>query len=787
MSSKRKANDSGISAADQAPLRGREGSDSGEPRAPGSGPSAVKRQRVSRACDQCRAAREKCDGIQPLCFPCVSQNRPCTYQANPKKRGVQTGYIRTLELALAWTFEKVPGSEDALSSLLTHAGGQGRRLLTGSGSESAAANRLHQRWRRSRVHKDIDRILSGGGQDDKSPSFDDATDTEADVDRLPGQSPIPATGSAYGFAQPAEGHHDKRSQEGPVSSFSPYSAVVPAPPAGLKLPSNHWRLMDIYFSYTHCWLPILEKQEMFQASYLYSPEHGLDLSLDSQSAGTHAELWSALTLAAYQDGASSGPSSGSQSDGSVSMTPDQIYNIARNMIPGDDGIFQIHHTRALILLGLVNLGRKNLATAWLLVGRAVRIFLDVSARDEFRHEKPKQRLHSLFIACFIMDTMVSQQYQKPPHLTADDMVQAVNISENDLDEWQPWAACEGFGQNNDNSRVSRSPAFSSSTFNQLYDIFKVISRNIAARRARTGHDPDSSIGRPHLQQAINPQARFGSYILSTDADSASIPSPYLLKMFYLWAMGLVDTISPSTARLLLSVIEQFHCRFGTCAMPPCVVACLLSWTSLPDFNGLEQQDKIRFNAILHGQASIWALEPGAPSLSVEHPNPENTPLPFKDVHQVGRHRGTMSPPAGPSAAIPRPPPSFAPAVLPIESLSPSQVRPDLNSPYVFPSYGNPPGLLSPAVTVMARDTTRDAVHDMENAAAAQAAANLQSQYLITSQPGLSVSTDYDALLDDLASMDYADRVETDPQFMVNLGFAPGCDLNEVLSLDFARY
>lgn len=44
--------------------------------------------------------------------------------------------------------------------------------------------------------------------------------------------------------------------------------------------------------------------------------------------------------------------------------------------------------------------------------------------------------------------------------------------------------------------------------------------------------------------------------------------------------------------------------------------------------------------------------------------------------------------------------------------------------------------------------------------------------------------DYDALLDDLASIDYIDRVDTDPQFMANLGYAPGCDITEVLSREF---
>jgi hypothetical protein len=44
--------------------------------------------------------------------------------------------------------------------------------------------------------------------------------------------------------------------------------------------------------------------------------------------------------------------------------------------------------------------------------------------------------------------------------------------------------------------------------------------------------------------------------------------------------------------------------------------------------------------------------------------------------------------------------------------------------------------------------------------------------------------DYDALLDDLASIDCVDSVDMDPQFMANLGFAPGCDLTEILSHDF---
>jgi hypothetical protein len=44
--------------------------------------------------------------------------------------------------------------------------------------------------------------------------------------------------------------------------------------------------------------------------------------------------------------------------------------------------------------------------------------------------------------------------------------------------------------------------------------------------------------------------------------------------------------------------------------------------------------------------------------------------------------------------------------------------------------------------------------------------------------------DYDAILDELGSIDCADGIDVDSQFMTNLGFAPGCDLGEMFQGDF---
>jgi hypothetical protein len=146
--------------------------------APVSGTSNAsgKRSRVSRACDQCRTAREKCDG-QPVCSTCSVSRRACTYTANPKKRGIQPGYIRTLELALTWLFNN--SEAEALLNKTIAQEGLSSILL---GKDTKESNKLHKSWRKSKFCKDIDKLLSGkniGEDDSRSPESDDP-DTEAE-------------------------------------------------------------------------------------------------------------------------------------------------------------------------------------------------------------------------------------------------------------------------------------------------------------------------------------------------------------------------------------------------------------------------------------------------------------------------------------------------------------------------------------------------------------------------------------------------------------------------------
>ena len=731
---------------------------------------AAKRQRVSRACDQCRAAREKCDGIQPLCFPCASQNRPCTYAANPKKRGVQTGYIKTLEVALAWLFEKVPGCEEALENLLMHEGGQGQNLLIGKDSDKA--NRLHKRWRRSKVHKEIDRILSGGDATQsrvEKTSTSDEDDSEAEQsDKTPRtlQSSTPVHDAAH------NGLHSRNAHRSTGSTTTTYI---------IKLPINHWRLVDIYFSYTHCWYPILEKQDLLKTVYTY-PEAGLDIQQLGPHPAAHAELWAAMALAAFQNTASASPDVGPP--GSPSLSPDEIYNIARRLVPTEDGDFEIQHARALLLLALINVGKGKKTSAWILVGLAHRIALDVSELH-VNDERSSRRATAVLMGCYILDTLISVHRRGMPSLETAGIIEGMSIPEDNLDEWQPWAPCEGFGPI---SRMSsRSPAYSLTTFNQVYDVFKFMRKRTLQRQNGLLPSEHPSEAMMLLHQTIKPRLPFASFIVARDSSSVTIPSAYVLRILFLWVGAILDSTDESPCTLILESVEQYLAQFGACGAPPFFSSCLIILRQHRSFNDLHPQTRERWELVQDILLSTWT-SPNTTSPETAHP-----------ASAVSEATGAAETPMASA-------PTHRPASLTTTTPSDIFPAPTMQTPTMLPNQ-YPPHQANASFMMTAFSPSENKLHQTPpqtlNAAGANGNMHMFGNPGITHgmpgpSPGLgrplgmgqhresfgAASLDYDALLDDLSSMDYVDRVDADPQFMANLGFAPGCDISEILSREF---
>ncbi|KAK4653106.1 hypothetical protein QC762_505100 [Podospora pseudocomata] len=731
-------------------------------------PVSVKRQRVSRACDQCRAAREKCDGVQPQCFPCISQTRSCTYNVSPKKRGVQTGYIRALELTLGWIMENIAGAEDALGNALAQEGSQAQAVMTGK--DATAATRLHKKWGRSRVHKEIERLLSGGvtpvlDLDGRSPSVDaNANNTDSSVDTgkniAPEPPDLPTCNSAAGPHLAITPEHTLPDTQNPRTMLQNYSSGPSSNtpiPTRTQLPPEHWRLLDIYFSYTHCWLPILEKQALFQTSYRYTKEGLLLVSTDPSSAA-HAELWSVLALASFQSTTSSQSLAGEA--GNTNLSHHQIYNTARGLIPSECENFQINHARALLLLSLVNMARENRTDASLLLGFAIRILLNLHS-SEAPSAGNTTNIEAALMSCFMLETTLSIAYKQLPHLRAEDLARFPSIPESGLDQWEPWSPCEGFGSKSVDFRSSRNPAFCVTTFNQLYAILLVVSQRVLAESRGGFSENQKSSFSAQLQHVIESETPFRDFILSEACQASSVPTAYIIRILYLWAMLRNSrSCTESLVSMLTETLEHYGNSFHAGTMPSFLLTSLRSMANEDFLAGFGERDRERL-------VELALRYSASRSTNVSNmPGAHFIPVP---IHQsiIGRDHTAKAP-------------SSLASMVSGSSLAPL--------PASTPSlYGDGRRMSNAYDQQFQHPSATGNLQGGFGSVMAYGVPNV-GMGMHHSHASLGFGgPDYDALLDDMAATDCTDSIEVDSQFMINLGYGPGCDTSEVFRNRFDGY
>ncbi|KAK1487914.1 hypothetical protein CABS01_12789 [Colletotrichum abscissum] len=736
--------------------------------------SVPKRQRVSRACDQCRrqaesstilttcvnrtfanyadSAREKCDGVQPQCFSCVTLSRPCTYNVAPKKRGVQTGLIRTLELALVWLFDQVPGTEEKLAGLLTQEGGGGQSLLLDKDSE--AGNRLHKRWRRCRVHKDIDRLLSG--KDGISPRQDtsgDESDAEGDGrNKRNGETPLDGPDIS---PQPNAVDHKPDAQKEPVSRQRHGSRSR----RRFKLPRNFPRLLEVYYSYTHSWLPILNSKETLDSAAASYPPDGLDIDPeDSNNSAAHAELWCALAVGAFQDAASSQPPGGSEPPDRPSM----ITAAARSLIPVETDM-ALGHVKALLVLSLVKLGQDNAAAASLLIGLAVRgamALADGRSRNGGREsisglsasstqEAYSTALDRVLMTCLMLDTIVSLRLGQTPHMRTNDMKDRPT-EENGSEEWAPWTPRAGFGLEDVEAAVQ--PAQSLSSFNQLYQFFRTLNQSVESGGA------GPKIGAANLVQVLDPRFSFCNSVVFGASTIPILPSAFLIQATFLGAtLTLMADPRVSLIWSLMEVLESSISHFGAAGVSPLLVTYMSIANTKSCVKALRDDDKTRWNSLMGNLMSVWQdRTTNVDSSSMEADPSEQTPAQAEPaVNQFSHH---------PSSA--RRDSHFPHFSMPADSYH----HPNSNG--FLPTASS----VSPS-TARTMPFTPGSQLDAFPSGFMGHLSSAQAPYLMGQG---AHGVDYDAIMDELASIDCTDSMEADPQFMANLGFAPGSDLTDML-------
>ncbi|KAI3340111.1 fungal-specific transcription factor domain-containing protein [Ustulina deusta] len=752
---------------------------------------APKRQRVSRACDQCRAAREKCDGIQPLCFPCASQNRPCSWEEPKKKRGVQTGYIRTLEIALGWIFDKIPESENALHSLLTHEGGQGRLLL--AGKDTSASTRLHRRWRKSTVHAEIERVLSGdaasarsangstpGEESDEDGPEKGTHDTKSTSGILELADHLKKEGALPNITQQrAQWHKDlttsKSNSTKLLKNLSNFQS--PPPPNTVTLPSNHWRLLDVYFSYTHIWFPILEKHELLKTGYSY-PNEGLHITRDAPGSAGHAELWAALALASYQETASR--TSGSAEEVPTNPThiePRENYRIARNLIPVEDGCFEARHINAILLLTLVNMACNDLGAAWLLIGMASRIALSLRLHESLASTRHKRSTHT-YMGCFILDTLLSARLGLLPHLRSS-MAQ-INLPrlDNDLDEWQPWIPCSDFGPSKQDSRM---PSHSISSFGMLHRIHLVLSRRLWDDHEDSLQPGDAFLHALHnAVSSCGAQASLSSCVLTGEYMTGQLPSIHLLRLAYLYAASMCQGF-PYMQRAVLSCAESYMNNFGICGLSPLVPVFMKLVDQQVRNGSLTREESGRWKLIEKATESVWTKstrnsEPGTGVEDVQsthYPQQSNTTFGLVPDAQLQRQ------------------PSAAALFHPNTNINHGST----NMGMLFsqdPITAKMPGLANhdqppPEAEALRLNGRPTAIGEFEDMDTLTISPSIHHPPEAGRSSVSGAALDYDTILDDIASIERTSMPESETQFMANLGLRPGTNLADVFSHEFMGF
>jgi hypothetical protein len=625
--------------------------------------------------------------------------------------------LRTLESSLAWLFEFSPESEKALQAFLSE--------------KKALDPRLQKKWTKSRVHKEVTRLLSDAPQAQKDGSAGEDSDQEI----------IDHGSSQYMDATPSDRVYSPQDRY-PRARRAPEAPVYQLPP--------NWRdLISIHFSHTHQWLPIVDREDLMRTIEGY-PAHGLALSSDDAQCADHAQLWAVLALASFQ-----APSSDSGLD------PKALFSIARGLMPSDIRIFRQSHVSALLLHGLVLLGQDSPLAACLLIGSACRIALQLHASRKLDLTPSSAGLRDglrplgarIIAGCCVLETWASLTLGQPAVLSTELNQILQGLSMND----EPRHSSQSpFPSRNGDSEAQAALWQLNRFGNLLEEGFR--NRSISGSRRITTED---------LVKSLDSQFSFCNCLIHEDTTPRK-PSAYLLQLAFLTAtVALATQCRPSLLSTVFEVAETCLSNIGETGTPPLAVALLKVVLGRAD--NVSEHEKRRWRDIIDRAQRPWLQTPEifgeSSTLTQGHVASAGTLV----THGAREHLPTTG--FGNAPEFVR----TTTEQLPLEYASSYQDRISHDG-IVAMGEGSAgigsAGIISPEQGQSARPTSQIA-HRMS----LQSPSLVKGPALLYGNP-VAQGIDYDAIMDELGSIDCNDVVESD-QFLTNLGFAPDYDLGDM--------
>ena len=539
-------------------------------------------------------------------------------------------------------------------------------------------------------------------------------------------------------------------------------------PRQLGLPEHWRRLLEQYSLGTHCWLPIVDLDDLVSTATSYPPVgFVLNDTIDAHARARHAQLWAALAVAAFQEYPFAQP---------PHHDAQRFYSISCSFLPAVNGDVEPPHICALILHTLVQLGRGNELAASLSVGNATRLALSShsSARrglETTLGDDAPGPTSRLLAACAVLDSLISIYSRQPPHchlacLDARSFPHSRifgSAGKNGL--WSPLSTSGPTpNESMDSDGSGNFSVQPLQVFRQLYAFARVLNAKWTAQSQPYAQTP-SRVSADLLIQSLDPHFGFCNSLVPTDSMSMQLSALVVQATFLTASLDLVTGHKASLASNLIEVINLCLEKFGAGGSPPIMVTLLRAASRAGHMDNIHDAERKTGDSALASLRRVWEasqpetayhqvsqLGPVADEFCVVV-NPE--PIPSEPQRSNDSERQlientitNITPPQPPTINI------YGPAND--QGLGRSIVRQHLLPPpegrHLSWSYG-------------ARNSP-PAIRDLRS----------WNQML-----------DYNAALEELVSIDCADGMDVDPQFMANLGFTPGCDIGEIFSPDLGMY
>ncbi|RMJ07954.1 hypothetical protein BHE90_013543 [Fusarium euwallaceae] len=352
-------------------------------------PSSQKRPRftrASRACEECRRRRVKCDSTKPRCSTCSHFDRRCETRPPSRKRGLPTGYVRAIECLLGQMMQSSDHGRDVALGILHQ-----EVVSSAEATLVADSSSPGEMWRQSPAFRHLESILETA--DESRLGLEDDSRNGKKSAQLALSTACDDTARSKGGR--AWSHPDALFGD-PRSTRSGLVAQIQ------NLPENWLSLVDLYMSSTGVCFPIIPERDLVRLAQQMCSDR-VPRREDGDASGDHAALLAVLAYASYQHELRYPSDLGHTLKPAVRL---QLEAEAMAMDP--NRCHDLGHAQALAVLALLEMSSGSLEKAWELLGEATSTvsalgLVGRTTRDPVLDSRSNLMLHGLFA----LETMVA--------------------------------------------------------------------------------------------------------------------------------------------------------------------------------------------------------------------------------------------------------------------------------------------------------------------------------------------------------------------------------------------